>query len=152
MHQQYLEVKVTTASQAELQLMLLDGALRHGKTACETMGDDAQLSTYAVAAAKLLDILAALVQGMAAGKHALSKELEEQFAFLFREAAQAHIEGGRTRLQRVLELIAYHRETWRLACEASKPAAAQPSPVAAPGRRLPNDAGIAPTERVSLQA
>ena len=118
--EKYLEAKVTTASQPELHLMLLDGAMRHAKVAQEAAGDPEQFSRYSVAMDKLLDILDALVQGAAGGKHEISKSLEDQYVFLFRQTVEAHAQDDRQKLATAVELLAYHRETWRQACDSLK--------------------------------
>jgi flagellar protein FliS len=132
----YLESKVRTASQPELQLMLLDGALRFGRAAQEQMGQG-HAASGGDAMQRTLDILEALVNGFASGTHELSPSLEEQFAYLYREAAAARIEDDPLRLQRVLDLLTYHRETWHLACEkyrADRGSSASAPPTAPPHR------------------
>jgi flagellar biosynthetic protein FliS len=127
MSNQYLESKVTTASQPELQLMLLDGALRHGRVASQTMLQEQELQRHEEAMHKTLDILESLVYGAAQGTSELSRSVEEQFAFLFREVANAQINRDLAKLNQAIELLAYHRETWRLACQQLKADPALPA-------------------------
>lgn len=129
----YLQAKVQTASQAELNLMLNDGAVRfarQGLAAWERQ-DDAEADRLLDRA---LDALEALVQGCAAGGTDLSRRLEEEYAFCYRELAAGRINRDRQRVETTLELLDYERETWRLASERlttpkSTPAVPAPAPL-----------------------
>lgn len=114
---QYLDGKVLTASQPRLHLMLLEGALRFGRQA-RALWDDPQEETEANALlARAMDIVEELCLGAAAGKHATSKQLEEQYAFLFRELSAARIHRDSGKLDASLRILEFQRETWKLVCE-----------------------------------
>jgi len=129
----YLDAKVRTASQPELQIMLLESAIRQGTEALDRLAAD-EASLGGLPMQRMLDLLEALVSGFSDGTNELSKSLEDQFAFLFRETAVAQFNADAQRLARVLDLLGYHRETLHLAwekCRADRspaPAVAEASP------------------------
>lgn len=124
----YLDGRVATASQPELQLMLLDGALRFGRQARQ-MWDDA---VRQVEADHLLrrtrDVVEELVRSVSGGSTAEAARLEEEYAFVYRQLATAQVAHDAAAFDSAIELLAFQRETWRLACEKLKPAS-QPAPL-----------------------
>ena len=124
---QYLESKVLTASQPQLHLMLLDGALRFGKQAKEAWADGGEFSTVEPSLARMFDIVEELLQGLASGEGEVSKQLEEQYAFVYRELAACRINQDPKQLDACLDLLAYQRETWKLASERIDTASSTPS-------------------------
>lgn len=147
----YLNSKVTTASQPELQLMLFDGALRFGAKArkawAEAM-DHVETERYL---ARTLDILEAIVMGVAGSDEEIAKQLEEQYAFLFRELAASRVNHDLKRFDKAMRLMAYERETWKLACDklAADTAASASKPRMIPASHV---SSAAPVESFSLQA
>ena len=127
----YLDSRVTTASQPELQLMLLDGALRFGRQAQQHWNTPEQRDECHRALTRTLDIVEELIRGVADGKTEPSKRLEEEYAFVFRRLALAQLNHDATPLEAALQILSFHRDTWKLACEkvrAAAPAAAKNSP------------------------
>lgn len=141
---QYLNSKVTTASQPELQLMLFDGALRFGAKArkawAETM-DHVETERYL---GRTLDILEAIVMGVSGSDQEIAKQLEEQYAFLFREIAASRINNDLKRFDKAMTLLAYERETWKMACDKL---AAETAAIASAKRKVP-----APHAKTSVSA
>lgn len=119
----YLDARVTNASQAELQLMLLDGALRFGRQARQLWDDAGQRAEAERLLGRTLDVVEELVRSVAGGKLAESKRLEEEYAFIFRELSAAKLTGEAGPLDAGLRLLAFQRETWRLASEKCRPQA-----------------------------
>lgn len=115
--QQYLESKVLTASQPQLHLMLLDGACRFVSRAQAIWAEGSDFVEVDVLLGKGMDILEELVQGTASGAQQLSKDLEEQYVFLYRELALCRVNQDLPKLQKCLELLNYQRTTWKMACE-----------------------------------
>ena len=139
----YLDARVTTASQAELQLMLLDGALRFGRRARQLWVDAGGRAEADRLLGRMLDVVEELVRSVTGGKLAESKRLEEEYAFIFRELSAAKLTGEAEPLDAGLRLLAFQRETWRLACEKCRP---QTTPA-------PNlDFGSAATSGISFHA
>ena len=124
--------------------MLNDGAVRFTRqalSAWEREEDDCEIDRVLDRA---LDVLEALIQGCATGKTEISKQLEEQYVFCFRELAAGRLVRDRRRVESALELLVYERETWRLAGEraaatttaAAPPRAPHPTPAASGGSSL----------------
>lgn len=114
---QYLESKVLTASQPQLHMMLLDGALRFGRNAKEIWTEGAAFQEVDQKLARMADIVDELTHGTATAGQEISKQLEEQYAFIYRELAACRINQTPKHLDNCLSLLAYQRETWRLATE-----------------------------------
>lgn len=114
---QYLEGKVLTASQSRLHLMLLEGALRFGQQARNQWDDQDKRAEVEALLTRTIDIVEELCMGAAAGKLDISKQLEEQYAFLFRELMAARINHDLEKLDASLRLLEFERETWKLACD-----------------------------------
>jgi flagellar protein FliS len=127
----YLDARVTTASQPELQIMLIDGAMRFGRQALEA-GSDANKSVETdQPLRRLVDIVEELVRSATLGDAPESRRLQEEYAFILRQVALCVLEFDAAKLESALTLLAYQRETWKLACEKVRqdapqtPAAAQ---------------------------
>ena len=131
----YLDGRVQTASQPELQLILLDGALRFGRQAEQLWNDADQRLECDHLLTRLTDILEALVQGLAITESDVSKRLAEEYAFAFRQVAIAQLNHDAAPLALALRLLDFEREAWRLACDQLKsiPAPAMPMPAFASG-------------------
>lgn len=144
---QYLESKILTASQPRLHLMLLEGALRFGQQAKQTWNDYEAFAESDQYLNRMMDIVEELAMGMSAGDGEISQQLEEQYAFLYRELAASRINRDLQKFDDCLKLLEIHRETWKMACEkvASEPAA--PAPVVPPHHLSQN-----PTESFSFEA
>ncbi|MCA9231682.1 MAG: flagellar protein FliS [Planctomycetales bacterium] len=124
----YLESKVLTASQPQLQVMLLDGALRFGRQAEKRWSDGAAFLEVDALLARMGDIVDELTHGVAQAETEFSLQLEEQYAFIYREIAACRINEDAEKLSTCLRLLDYHRETWKLACERveAEPRTAKP--------------------------
>jgi flagellar protein FliS len=125
----YLDARVTTASPPELQLMLLDGALRFGRQAQQLWNAAEQRDECGRLLGRTLDIVEELVRSVSGGSTDESKRLEEEYAFAFRQVALAQLNHDAGPLEAALKVLDFHRETWKLVCEklrAETPAAAAP--------------------------
>ncbi len=114
---QYLESKVFTASQPQLHVMLLDGALRFGKQAQEMWAKDADFLTVEPPLMRMFDIVEELVQGLTCGEGEISKQLAEQYAFVYHELANCRINKDLQTLDGCMDVLSFQRETWKLASE-----------------------------------
>jgi flagellar protein FliS len=126
----YLDARVTTASQPELQVMLIDGAMRFGRQALETSGDAEKSLETDQSLRRVLDIVEELVRSATLGETAESRRLQEEYAFVLRQVALCVLEFDAAKLESALALLAYHRETWKLACEKVRQDAPQALPAA----------------------
>jgi flagellar protein FliS len=113
----YLDARVTTASQAELQLMLLDGAVRFGRQSQQLWNAPDQREECDRLLVRTLDIVEELIHGVSNGKTDQSKRLEEEYAFAFRQLVLAQLNRDAAPLEAALKILDFHRETWKLACE-----------------------------------
>jgi flagellar protein FliS len=121
----YLDSRVFTASQPELQLMLLDGALRFARQAHQAWDDESQQVEADGSMRRTLDVVEELVRSVSGAKASEGQRLEEEYAFIFRELTAAQLGHDAARLDATLKLLEFHRETWRLACEKLR---SQPAP------------------------
>jgi flagellar secretion chaperone FliS len=128
-HAHYLDGRIRTASQPEMQLMLLDGAAKFARQAQQLWNDDDQRDECERLVGRVLDIVAELARSVAGGAIEAAKRLEEEYAFAFRQLAAAQVFHDAAALAAAQQVIEFHRETWKLACE--KLAAAEPDSTAA---------------------
>ncbi len=155
---QYLESKVLTASQPQLHIMLLDGALRFGRLAKTLWIEGADFADVDSLMGKMTNIMEELVQGLASSKEPASKEiskqLEEQYAFVYRELISSRINENPKQLDSCLKLLTYQRETWKLATEQleAEQAATPAKPVPMPHMQATPMATPTMTTGLSLEA
>ncbi len=124
---QYLESKVFTASQPQLHVMLLDGALRFGKQAQEIWAEDADFLTAEPPLMRMFDIVEELVQGLTCGEGEISEQLAEQYAFVYHELANCRINKDLQPLDGCMDVLSFQRETWKLASEQMETEPAAPA-------------------------
>ncbi len=123
---QYLESKVKTASQPHLHLLLLEGALRQCRLA-EQAGRAEYWGEFYAAIDKTLDVVEELARSVSGKNNEISEQLEEQYAFLFRELAAARLTLDPQKLAACAKLLDFERETWKQVCEKEKNDAPQVS-------------------------
>jgi flagellar secretion chaperone FliS len=145
---QYLEGKILTASQPRLHLALLEGALRHCRTARQAAVNE-NWGDFAAALAKAMDLVEELVNSVCRQKTEISAKLEEQYAFIFRELAACRFSMDLEKLESCAKLLDFERETWKLACEKLEEQSVARPVIAAP--HLRTDAALA-GEGLSLEA
>lgn len=128
----YMESKVLTASQPQLHLMLLEGAVRFGQKAIELWDDQAQAAAVDSFIERLMDITEELSRSTTGRDNEISLRLEEEYAYLYRELASCRMNQDRSALQKCLELLNYQRDTWRMACEQLENVEETPMPKSGP--------------------
>jgi flagellar protein FliS len=134
---QYLDGKVLTASQPRLHLMLLDGTLRFGRQAKE-LWDEENFSETDQLLGRVADILDEMTRSVSAGSEESSQQLEEQYAFIYRELAACRINLSVEKLDSCLKLLEFERETWLLACERFEAEIAATGTAPKPHLRVPS--------------
>jgi len=112
---QYLESKVFTASQPRLHQMLLEGAIRFGQQAKQVWNDDESTAEIDQYLNRMMDIVEELTASASTSDNDISKQLVEQYAFLYRELGASRIHRDLQKLDSSLNLLEYHRQTWKLA-------------------------------------
>ena len=115
-HSTYLESKVLTASPQRLHLMLIEGAIRVGRQAEESLrkGERAAAATPLL---RMIDIVGELLAAVRANKSDLNKKIADQYWFLLRRVSEAKINSNAEALAEALRLLDYERQTWQLLCE-----------------------------------
>jgi len=122
---QYLDSKVFTASQPQLHLMLLDGAVRFVRLAQQQWNDESGSALSEQSLDRSITILEELVLGVSTATSEISQQLEEQYAFLYRELTDSRVNHDLEKLGVCLNLLVYEQETWQRAnalVEADDPA------------------------------
>ncbi len=116
----YLRSQVMSASPAELRLMLLDGAIRFAHQGRQGLTDKNYEQSY-----EGISQCRAIITELAVG---VNRELDPDlcdrvtgiFMFMFGELTEAAMEKSPSRVERVIELLEYERETWKLAIDLVK--------------------------------
>ena len=112
--QEYLKSAVMSASGEQLQLMLIDGAIRFSHRALEALGEnDIEKSHFALERAQRI------VLQLAAGlQRAVNPELVDQmtalFEFIHSRLVEANITRQPTHIDDALKILSHQRETWAL--------------------------------------
>jgi flagellar protein FliS len=145
---QYLESKILTASQPRLHLILLEGAIRFGQQAKQKWNDETPVESERLLN-RMMDVVEELTLASGSDESEISKQLVEQYAFLYRELGASRIHRDLQKLDECLQLLEFHRQTWKLACEKVAADSPTPSktPVLPPHRLSPST-----TDSFSLEA
>jgi flagellar secretion chaperone FliS len=126
----YFETKILTASPQRLHLMLIEGAIRFGQQASETLQRGDQVAA-AGPLLRMIDIVAELLAGVRHSQTELNQKLARVYMFLFCRISEAKINADQQALAEVLELLEFERQTWQMACDklSATGAAAPPAPM-----------------------
>ena len=137
---EYLRTKVMTASPAELRLLLIDGAIRFARQAALGLqaGDHEQIYLGSSQCRAILTELITSLQPDA--DPALCQRLSELYTFIYNQLVDAVSNRDHEAIGKVVELLEYEQETWRLAIarlaeeeDAAATGAAQDGPVTSSG-------------------
>ena len=112
---EYLRTKVMTASSAELRLMLIDGAIRFAGQAREGLlaNDHEKIYQGSTQCRAILTELITSLQPEVAPL--LCERLAALYTFMYNEMVSAVSHRDPGGVDKVVELLAYERETWELA-------------------------------------
>lgn len=108
----YLRTKVMTASPEELRLLLLDGALRFANQAKQGMLTKDHESSYSGFSQCRTIVLELLNTIRPEHDPELAARVRSLYAFMYAELVSASTERDIKRLDTVIELLEYERETW----------------------------------------
>lgn len=116
----YLRSQVMSASPAELRLLLLDGAIRFGLQGKQGLIDKNFEQSY-----EGISQCRAIITELAVGVDRkvdpdLCDRVTSLFMFMFGELTQASMDKDPDRVQNVIELLEFERETWKLAMDRVK--------------------------------
>ncbi len=144
----YLRTKVMTASPEELRLLLLDGAIkfaRQGRDGLATKNYEASYNGISQSRDIILELLTTI-------KPEYDPELCERvravYTFMYSEMVTASMEKSLPKLDSVIKLLEFERETWSMLIDQlaiERKTAGPPAAVAAP-------AAPAPRPAISFQA
>lgn len=134
----YLRTKVLTASPEELRLMLLDGAIkfaRQGRDGLARKDYEASYNGISQCRNIVLELLSTIKSDP---DPELAARVKAVYTFMYTELVKASMEKSVDRVDAVIKLLEFERETWsllmqRLAEERGATHALTPEPVAAGG-------------------
>jgi flagellar secretion chaperone FliS len=134
---QYLESKVMSAPSHRLHLMLIEGAIRSGRQAEETMRRGDMVAAGAPLM-KVNEIVGELLAGVRGQKTGLNKQIANLYWFMFRLVSEAKINDDADKLAEALKLLEFERETWQLVSDKLASELAPAAPLADAGsQRMP---------------
>ncbi|HBS28237.1 MAG TPA: flagellar export chaperone FliS [Phycisphaerales bacterium] len=113
----YFRTKVLTARPEELRLMLLEGSLRFMRDAREGMGArDYERMFEGISSARNI-----VVELMTSLRHDIAPDLcarmDSLYNYMFRRLTEASFEKDASKLDEVISLMDYERETWTMVIE-----------------------------------
>jgi flagellar protein FliS len=115
-HAQYLESKVLTAPSYRLHLMLIDGAIRFGRQAEESLRRG-ESTAAAAPMLRVVDIVGEMLAGVRGGSSEINKRLTDLYWYLFRRVSEAKIHSDIAKLAEALRLLEFERQTWQTVCQ-----------------------------------
>lgn len=130
----YLRTQVMSASPEELRMMLLDGAVKFATQGCEGLEAkdyEASFAGFSRARDIVLELMTTIRRD---ADPELADRVRAVYAFIYQELVESSFEKDPVRGRKVVELLDYERETWRLLMEqiGKKGAtASRPAPAAA---------------------
>lgn len=113
----YLRTKVLTAPPEELRLLLLDGAIKFAVQGRDGLAaKNYEMSFNGISQCR--DIVVELMTTIAPTVDAeLAAKVRGVFSFLFMELTEASLEKNPARLDKVIDILKFERETWVLAMQ-----------------------------------
>ena len=113
----YFRAKVMSAKPEELRMLLLDGAVRFARQAEEGLRNKQYEQSYN-GITKCRDIIVELMTTIREDHNPeLAKNVRALYTFIFNEITEANLERSSARMQKVVQLLEYERETWALLLE-----------------------------------
>jgi flagellar secretion chaperone FliS len=110
----YLRTKVLTASPEELRLMLLDGALKFAHQGREGLAKkDYEQSYNGISQARNI-VLELLTSIRVEFDPDMCGRVRALYTFLYSSLVEANMERNTKKLDEVIKLLEFERETWRL--------------------------------------
>jgi flagellar protein FliS len=137
---EYLRQRVMSASPEELRLMLLEGAIKYATQGREGLArKDYEASFNGLSSCR--DIVLELLTTIRVDPNPeLASQLKGLYTFFYTSLVEAGHEKDLAKLDKVIELLQYERETWILLMQKlaeERTAGDQPRPRLAPGERVP---------------
>lgn len=108
----YLTTKVMSATPEELRLLLLDGAIKFAHQGLEGLKDKNHEASYN-GLTQCRNIVLELLNGIRDGDDPeLADKVKGVYTFMYAELVEVGMERDATRLEKVITLLEYERETW----------------------------------------
>ncbi|MCA9278758.1 MAG: flagellar export chaperone FliS [Phycisphaeraceae bacterium] len=108
----YLRTRVMTASREELRLMLLEGAIRFARNGRDGLAEKNYEKSFD-GISKCREIITELIASMRPEHDPLLCErVRAVYTFMFNELIEANLQKSPERVDAVIELLEYERETW----------------------------------------
>jgi len=149
----YLRTRVMTASPEELRLMLLDGAIKFAQQGREGLASkNYEMSFNGIDRCRniILELIVTVREDVAPE---LAKNVKALYTFFYNELTNASLEKNVAKIDKVIELLNFERETWvMLMDQLAKERAAGLAPEAVPASSAREQAPIARGEPISFQA
>ena len=108
----YLRTKVLTASPEELRLLLLDGAIKFARQASEGLASKNYEASYNGITQCRNIVLELLTTIRPEFDPEMCERVKAVYAFMYTELVSAGMERNVTKLDAVVKLLEYERETW----------------------------------------
>jgi flagellar protein FliS len=139
----YLRTKVLTASPGELRLMLLEGAIRFARQGSEGLARRDYEAAYN-GISRCQDILLELINALRPEHEPeLCKGLSALYSFMYRRLVEGLGERDTAKVDEVIRLLEYERETWVLALQRlAEENGAPPVPPVPPAAPVPAGDGL----------
>lgn len=140
----YFRTKVLTAKPEELRLMLIEGSLRFMREAREAMTRRDHEKTFeGISSARniVLELMTSLRHEVAPD---LCARMDALYNYMFRRLTEASFERSTDKLDEVISLMDYERETWVMLIErvARERQGTDPPPKTAPAAATPGRAPL----------
>jgi flagellar protein FliS len=113
----YLKTKVLSASPQELRLMLLDGAIKFGNQGKEgllTKNFEASFNGFSQCREIIIELMTSIRPDC---DRELAERVRSLYGFMYKHLVDGVHEKDHAKIDEVLRLLAYERETWVLAME-----------------------------------
>ncbi|MEI7658665.1 MAG: flagellar export chaperone FliS [Phycisphaerae bacterium] len=141
----YLRTKVLSASPQELRLMLLDGAIKFGNQGREALvrkDFETSFNGFSQCREIIIELMTSIRPDC---DRDLSEKVRSLYGFMYKHLVEGVHEKDFAKIDEVLRLLAYERETWVMAMEkvaadkaTTAPAAGEPAGKIAPAPGLSN--------------
>lgn len=137
----YLRSQVMSATPGELRLLLLDGAIRFARQGRQGLIDKNYEQSY-----EGISQCRSIVTELAVGVNRqvdpdLCDRVTSLFMFMFGELTEASLHKDPDRIQGVIELLEFERETWKLAMDRVKQDKAQARAADKPAAAIEHQSG-----------
>ena len=113
----YLTTKVLTASPQELRLMLLDGALKfvqQGRDGLSRKDFEASFNGFSQCRAIIIELMTSIRPDC---ERDLAENVKALYSFMYKHLVEGVYEKDFTKIDEVIRLLTYERETWVMAME-----------------------------------